>query len=192
MIGLSKLGIKRSVVAGLVLGLTAVASAVVIQGEWAPGVYNNYTIDNFGRMPVVLAGSTGGPMDVAVSSGTVAVSSMPAISGTVGISGIPTVNIGTMPMVVANLPSYSYRNLTANGTTLAKTGAGTLKRIVVNTAGTTSTITVYDSVTGSGTKIGTASSLLAQASIDYDVDFTNGLTVVAAGLTPADITVVYR
>ena len=169
---ITKLGMRKSFIVGAFLGLAGLASAVVIQGELTPGIYNNYVIDAFGRMPVVLAPGAA-PMDVAVTS-------MP--SSPMNVSGTVTAT----PVV------YSYRNFATNGTVVAKTGAGTLKRIVVNTAGVTSNITVYDSVTGTGTKIGTATSLLAQSSIDYDVEFSNGLTVVAAGLTPADITVVYR
>lgn len=83
----------------------------------------------------------------------------------------------------------SYANITTNTTTTVKTGAGILDKIQINTAGTTSTITIYDSLTATGTKIGTASGN-AQAGLSYNIRFTTGLTIVTTGAP--DLTVSYR
>lgn len=93
----------------------------------------------------------------------------------------------------ATTGGYSYSNITTNATTTVKSGAGTLHSIVVNTSGATDTITVYDSTTGSGTKIGTINSAATPgATLIYDVAFATGLTLVTAGTTPPDITVTYK
>jgi hypothetical protein len=83
------------------------------------------------------------------------------------------------------------QNITTNATTTVKTGAGTFAGLSINTAGATSTATVYDNTAGSGTKLGTFSTT-AQGYIPVNIPFATGLTVVTAGGTPADITVVYR
>jgi hypothetical protein len=88
---------------------------------------------------------------------------------------------------------FSYSNLATNATTTIKSGAGFLHSITINTPGATSTATVYDSTAGSGTKIATINSAPANAAtLVFNVLFSIGLTVVTAGGTPADLTVVYR
>jgi hypothetical protein len=84
----------------------------------------------------------------------------------------------------------TFSNITTNTTTLVKTGAGTLHRIVVNNPGTAATITIYDSTTATGTKIGTIAVGVTQTSIAYEAFFSTGLTIVTTGAP--DITVVYR
>jgi hypothetical protein len=110
-----------------------------------------------------------------------------------------------------NLGSYqagaSFLNITTNTTTLVKTGTGILCGFTVNNNGftTAGTITIYDGISASGTKIGTwtipisppGSTLLAASLIpplvDIDLAFTTGLTIVTATTAPAcDITVLYR
>lgn len=84
-----------------------------------------------------------------------------------------------------------YKNITSSATTVVKTGAGTLLAVVVNTAGSSWTATVYDNTAGSGTKIATLSAN-AQVFLPYGVQFGTGLTVVTAGTTAGDITVVWK
>lgn len=87
---------------------------------------------------------------------------------------------------------YNYTNISTATTTAAiKTGSGLLKAIVINSIGATATITVYDSLTGSGTKIASISGTLALGDIQYGVLFTTGLSVVTTGGTPPDITLVW-
>jgi hypothetical protein len=85
----------------------------------------------------------------------------------------------------------SYANITSSTTTVVKSGSGVLDRIVVNTAGSTHVLTIYDNTAGSGTKIGTASAN-AQGTLHFNVRFATGLTIVSSGGTPADVTVSYR
>ena len=84
-----------------------------------------------------------------------------------------------------------YFHTGANGTTVlnARQG-GILKRIVVNTIGTTSSVTVFDNSAGSGTVIAVMSTLV-QNSIEFNCSYSNGLTIVTSGGAAADITVVY-
>lgn len=87
-----------------------------------------------------------------------------------------------------------YRNITTATTTTCKTGSGRLIAIVVNTAVTSGTMTVYDNTTASGTVIATitepATLLQNHYTIDYKaLEFRTGLTVVTTGTQ--NITVVF-
>jgi hypothetical protein len=82
-----------------------------------------------------------------------------------------------------------YANITTATTTTVKSGAGVLRRIVIN-AGVASTITIYDSLTGSGTKIGTLAASAGPGSFSYEIGFNAGLTIVTAGAS--DLTVCFE
>lgn len=88
---------------------------------------------------------------------------------------------------------YAFSNIAGAATTTVKTGAGTLRKIVVNKAVASGVITVYDNTAGSGTKIATvtnpATLLHSQMELVYDAAFATGLTVVTSAAD--DITVVY-
>lgn len=88
----------------------------------------------------------------------------------------------------------SYKNIAGAATTLVKTGAGTLVKIIVNKAVASGVVTSYDSLTASGTKIGTITNpavlLASQIPLEYNTNFSTGLTVVTSAAD--DITVVYR
>jgi hypothetical protein len=102
--------------------------------------------------------------------------------------------VPNFPIAVMN-ESFLYNNITTNTTTTVKSGAGTLHWCTVNTAptGTGQSITIYDSTTASGTKIGTHTSPVQGAVYEYDIAFTNGLTIVtASGTLPGDFTISYR
>lgn len=121
------------------------------------------------------------------------------ILGGVFSNGLPMMYIdifgdGTAYAIATKVmpPSYAYRNLTANATTVVKSGAGLLKGIFVNSLGTgTASITVYDNTAASGTKIATINAALLIGPFEYEATFTTGLTVVVASLLPPDITVIY-
>jgi hypothetical protein len=83
---------------------------------------------------------------------------------------------------------YGYINLDADGTTTVKEGSGILAGIIVN-GGTLGSITIYDSLAGSGTKIATIASPTAGMALPYSCEFKTGLTIILAADT--DITVVY-
>lgn len=84
-----------------------------------------------------------------------------------------------------------YSNISSATTTLVKTGVGILSAITINTTAV-GTITIYDSLTGAGAKIGTiAASPAIGSTFNYnDVAFGIGLTIVTAAAS--DITVSYR
>lgn len=87
----------------------------------------------------------------------------------------------------------SFSNINTNTTSTVKSGAGVLKRIVVNKVGASSnTCTIYDSTTATGTIIGTIDPVHMQMVFEYDLVFSNGLTIVTANGTAADITVIYK
>jgi hypothetical protein len=88
--------------------------------------------------------------------------------------------------------AINYSNLSANGTTTVKSGAGLLHSLCINTKGATgNTATLYDNTSGSGTKIATIDTTAQVQTLLYDVGFTTGLTIVLATGTSADITVSY-
>lgn len=83
----------------------------------------------------------------------------------------------------------NYQNITSAATTVVKSGAGTLERIIVNTTAA-AIITIYDNTAGSGTKIATiAASPVIGSNFVYGALFSTGLTIVTAGAS--DITVIY-
>lgn len=88
------------------------------------------------------------------------------------------------------IPAYAYKNLTTDATFAAiKSGPGILHTICVNTPAATETITIYDSLTATGTKIATLTSFAsAPGCFLYDANFTVGLTIVTA-TAAGDITI---
>ena len=107
----------------------------------------------------------------------------------------PEVGANATPVWIAPGPAALTKNYSANTAgNQIKTGAGTLLGILVNTAGLTSSIVLYDGTSTAGTKLGTWSTL-AQAALAIGaggIPFTVGLFAVLAGGTPADVTVQYR
>lgn len=80
-------------------------------------------------------------------------------------------------------------HMSTNTTTTCKGSAGTLHAIVINTRGVGNTATVYDNTAGSGTVIAVIDTTLSTTAFVYDATFATGLTVVTAGGTPPDITI---
>ncbi len=80
---------------------------------------------------------------------------------------------------------------TTNATTVVESDACTLIRIVVNTAGTTSTVTVYD--WDSASNLPTAkfvASTTAQGFLDYEMAMSKGIVITTAGGAAASVTVI--
>jgi len=88
-----------------------------------------------------------------------------------------------MPNIDTSLPGINL-----SGSALIKSGNGTLRRIIVNSA-TSATITVYDSTTGSGLVLLQSFPLTAGATPQFDLSFQNGCYVALTGT--ANYTVVY-
>ena len=81
------------------------------------------------------------------------------------------------------------RNITTQTTTGVFTGPCELMLVVVNTGATSAVATVYDSISGAGTKIATIDSS-ATNNFFYGTVCRQGLTVVTSGGN-ADWTIVY-
>ena len=91
-------------------------------------------------------------------------------------------------------PTQSYTNITTDTGTQIKSAAGYLFSVVVNTAGASTTATIYDNTACSGTTIGIVSTG-AQTFLNYGpgVYFSSGLCITTSNGTPdADVTVVWK
>lgn len=89
----------------------------------------------------------------------------------------------------------SFANITTATTTLVKSGQTTLNSIVINTPVANATVTIYNSLTAMGTKVGTITlpaTLVSDGpiAVPYNVSLSIGLTVVTTGTQ--DITVTFR
>lgn len=82
-------------------------------------------------------------------------------------------------------------NLAANTGTLIKTGPGLLGTVIINVAGTGTTLTLRDGTDNTGTIIATIDTT-TRTSLQYGIPFSVGLYAVPAGSSPADITIGYR
>lgn len=96
-----------------------------------------------------------------------------------------------MAQVVGNNQFTHIAAGTATTTVVSRNG--TLHGITINTKGATgNTLTVYDNTAGSGTVIAIIDTTGATANLIYDVQFVNGLTVVSASGTGADLTIAWQ
>lgn len=84
---------------------------------------------------------------------------------------------------------HAYNYISTATTTVVKSSAGVLARIIVN-GGTTGTIIGYDNTAGSGTIIFSFDTTNALGVFGFDVAFTTGLTIVTSAATK--VTIVYR
>ena len=87
------------------------------------------------------------------------------------------------------MPGFRFNNIKTATTTNVKTRNGILKRIVVNTTAA-GAVTIYDSLTASGSTIATFPISAVAGTYEYDARFVNGLTIVTAAAS--DITVVFE
>ena len=110
-----------------------------------------------------------------------------------GISGGEPLIVDVIQPIITTPASSPYLHLNANGTTTVKSGAGVLRRIVINTrGGLLNTLTIYDNTTATGAVIAVIDTAAAGGEFGYELDFTTGLTVVLASGTAADITIIYE
>jgi hypothetical protein len=87
----------------------------------------------------------------------------------------------------------NYSNIPGILTKTIKTGRGVLSKIILGTTSGSMTVTIYDNTAASGTSIALLSPIANSActTVVFDCEFTTGLTVVSAGLSSGNITVVY-
>ena len=117
-----------------------------------------------------------------------------AVPVSLSSSPLPTGAATESTLVALNnkFNTNSFSNINTNTTSTVKSGAGVLKRIVVNKVGALSnTCTIYDNTTATGTIIGTIDPHTHMV-FEYDVVFNTGLTIVTATGTAADLTIVYQ
>lgn len=91
---------------------------------------------------------------------------------------------------------YNYTHITADTTTLVKTGPGILHAIIINSHGASATIEFDDALTHTTPVMGiiTLPSTITSAipiSLEYDVKFSTGLSITT-GTATLDITVVWK
>jgi hypothetical protein len=109
-------------------------------------------------------------------------------------ASVPVVLASNHSDIVTKKSASSYAHLNSTGTTTIKSGAGILRRVVINTrGGVLNTFTIYDNTSGSGTVIAVIDTVNGvSGQFEYNVAFSTGLTVVNATGTSADITVIYE
>lgn len=100
-----------------------------------------------------------------------------------------------MGRVAVAVGAHTPKNIAGASSASVKNGAGTLYSLVINTFAAAGTITVYDSLSASGTKLLTITepaTLLGQGPVTalYHVAFATGLFVVTVGAA-WDITLAY-
>lgn len=117
-----------------------------------------------------------------------------ALGQTTMAASVPVVLASNHSNIVTKKSASSYAHLNSTGTTTIKSGAGILRRVVINTKGSASnTFTIYDNTSGSGTVIAAIDTVNGVSGhFEYNVAFSIGLTVVGATGTSADITVIYE
>jgi hypothetical protein len=118
-------------------------------------------------------------------------------SGTQTVSGTVTANQGTAAANSASWPvvmgAYSNSHIAATGTTTAKSGAGLVHTVCINTKGASSNVlTLYDNTAGSGTVIAVIDTTANVGCLTYDYGFATGLTAVDATGTAPDVSITYK
>jgi len=89
--------------------------------------------------------------------------------------------------------AVQYTNITGQATTVVKPAAGILHAIILNNPVAAAVITIWDSLTASGSKIGTITVPAAPqpVALRYDLNTNTGLTIQTATAS-SDITVIYE
>lgn len=187
-----------------------------IRGTWVGTISFYATVDNvnFDQVSVIDA-STGFQVTTTSTSGTfifpcggynrvkAKLTAYTSGSAVVTLDASEGASEGLYPVD----PPIKYSHLTSNVTTTVKSGTGRLHSININNNNTGGTITVYDNTAGSGTimmklQLGSPSGgpLSTSGQVGPSLvgplgpnglTFSTGLTVVTAGSTSNDITVIY-
>jgi hypothetical protein len=88
---------------------------------------------------------------------------------------------------------FEYANITGQATTTLKSSRGVLHAVTFNNPAATAVVTIWDSLSAAGNKIGTITVPASPQPVTfhYDVSFWTGLTIQTATAS-SDITVAYR
>lgn len=92
-------------------------------------------------------------------------------------------------------PTYAKTNINSNTTTQVLTGAGVLRAICINTKGASAnTASVYDATSGTSNIFAVLDTVNTPPAgcLQYDAAVSNGIRIITATGTAADMTVMYR
>ena len=111
-----------------------------------------------------------------------------------GVSGGEPLSVDVLQPVTVKLAPQNWVHANTNAVVVAKTGAGILRRAVINTKGVLfNALTIYDNTAASGSLIASIDTVSAVGGMfDYELPFTTGLTFQLAGGTAADITIIFE
>lgn len=87
---------------------------------------------------------------------------------------------------------YQAVEISTNTTTVVKGSAGFLQAVVINTPGTTETITIYNNTGASAPRIAQITPGSQPQTLFFGCVMGTGITVVTAGTTAGSYTVIYR
>lgn len=85
--------------------------------------------------------------------------------------------------VLAAPGRYAFANLSSSGSTLLKTGIGSLGGVAIGTGAVGASITLYDGIDNTG-KLISVIGAAAPAGLTFGIQFFTGLYVVVAGGSP--------
>lgn len=93
---------------------------------------------------------------------------------------------------VTQQTDYDYLDISTGVGTLVKTGAGELNSLIINNAGSSWEVDLYDGTSSSATSIGKIRGL-GVGDIPYNLRFRTGLFIdTVKGTTVGDLTVIYE
>jgi len=113
-----------------------------------------------------------------------------SVNSTGASSGVLEVWASSVLRLGKEVTRPTYKNLSANATTVLKTGGGSLQSIVINAFGAGNTITIYDNTSAVAPVIATFVAS-ADGVYTYNLDFQTGLTIVLSGGVASNVTIVY-
>lgn len=175
--------------------VSTITNTVTVKADTLVNQTNAFKVDGSAVTQPVSAVSLPLPTDAATESTLSALSAkFSALGQTTMSASVPVVLASNHSDIVTKKSASSYAHLNSTGTTTIKSGAGILRRVVINTKGSASnTFTIYDNTSGSGTVIAAIDTVNGVSGhFEYNAAFSTGLTVVGATGTSADITVIYE
>lgn len=175
--------------------VSTITNTVTVKADTLVNQTNAFKVDGSAVTQPVSAVSLPLPTGAATESTLSALSAkFSALGQTTMSASVPVVLASNHSDIVTKKSASSYAHLNSTGTTTIKSGAGILRRVVINTKGSASnTFTIYDNTSGSGTVIAAIDTVNGVSGhFEYNVAFSTGLTVVDATGTSADITVIYE
>lgn len=105
---------------------------------------------------------------------------------------VDTFNLQALMTNVWGASPNDYTHVDTNASQICKSGSGVFYTLTINTRGSATAASLYDSVTASGSLIAVIDTTLSTTAFIYNLKFENGLTIKTAGVTAADLTVAWR